>query len=66
MEALGATVGAGEACCTAGSLGVVATLVEFAVDVSFERSTAAKVLTAQRHRNIRTSVVLLVAFVIRD
>jgi hypothetical protein len=67
MAALGATVGEGEGCgCVAGSLEVIATLVEFPVATSFELSAAAKTLAPQRHRNIRTSVVLLVAFVIRD
>ena len=67
MAALGPTVGEGEGfCCAAGSLGVVATLVELPVDTAFELSAAAKMLVPQRHRNTRTSVVLFVAFVIRD
>jgi hypothetical protein len=63
---MGAAIGFGEGCCTAGEPGVEVTLVEFAADISLELSALAKMLTQQRHRNTRTSVVLLVAFVIRD
>jgi hypothetical protein len=56
MVVLGATVGEGEGrCCAAGSVAVFA--VELAVP---------KMLMPQRLRKIRTSAVLLVAFLIRD
>jgi hypothetical protein len=56
MGALGATLGEGEGrCCAAGSVAV------FAVELS----AAAKRLMPQRLRKIRTSVVLLAAFLIR-
>jgi uncharacterized protein YaeQ len=57
MAALGATLGVGEGCCcAAGSLAVFA----------MELSADAKVWMPQRQRKTRTSVVLLVAFLIRD
>jgi hypothetical protein len=56
MVVLGATLGEGEGrCCAAGSMAV------FALE-----SAVAKTLMPQRVRKIRTSAVLLVAFLIRD
>jgi len=65
MAALGATLGEGEGfCCVAGSLATTA--VEFPAEFAEAFWGPAKVLMPQRLRKIRTSVVPLVAFLIRD
>ncbi|HAF23077.1 MAG TPA: hypothetical protein DCK93_09250 [Blastocatellia bacterium] len=67
MTALGVAAGEGDGFCAGtGSSGWAVEVVELPVMIAFELSGAAKLLIPQRHKNARTSVVLLVAFVIRD
>jgi len=65
IEALGATLGEGEGCgCPDGSLAL--TLVKLLSLFAVEFSAEAKVLMPQRPKRLRTSTVLLEAFLIRD